>query len=74
MPGSRLDTLQKAGLAAEGCPVPVAEGGGGKWMGGATRFLDGLGLAGRRQLAEGGRLRSQVQGGVSARITGPERE
>lgn len=40
---------------------------------GATRFLDGLGFAGRRQLAEGGRLRSQVQGGVSARIADPKR-
>lgn len=54
------------------CRLQKGEGESG-W-GGATRFLDGLGLAGRRQLAEGGRLRSQVQGGVSARITGPERE
>lgn len=61
--------------------MPVAEGGGGlreemveSGRGGATRFLDGLGFAGRRQLAEGGRLRSQVHGGVSASIADPKRE
>lgn len=54
------------------CRLQKGEGGCGR--GGATRFLDGLGFAGRRQLAEGGRLRSQVHGGVSASIADPKRE
>lgn len=50
--------LSSAGCRRGGLREEMVESG----RGGATRFLDGLGFAGRRQLAEGGRLRSPKEG------------